>query len=175
LGLWKTLRAKWNCERRPNARLDRVERDPAMALAVGINAAPVLSGQIKTSCPKYDVEPTSAWERQRLTSKVTDLGNDVERAKQRLAERRDRTQATMERAYAELARIQHPPTTLDGSADIRRHPRFGGPLNGRYSANVPDALLLGGAFNSREKLSIISILHVPPKANFIQSHQLLGQ
>lgn len=66
----------------------------------------MLSGQAKTGCPKYDVELARSKERQRLTSGITDLSKDAERAEQRLAERRDRTQTTMEKASAELARIQ---------------------------------------------------------------------
>jgi len=72
----------------------------------GCPTNPVLSGQAKTSCPKYDVELARSWERQRLTSGITDLSKDAERAEQRLAERRDRTQTTMEKASAQLARIQ---------------------------------------------------------------------
>jgi hypothetical protein len=65
-----------------------------------------LKGQVKISCPKYDVELARAWERSRLTAKVVELSKDAERAEQRHVERRDRAQAAMDKASTELARIQ---------------------------------------------------------------------
>jgi hypothetical protein len=65
-----------------------------------------LKGQVKTSCPRYDVELGRAWERSRLVAKMAELTKDAERAEQGHVERRDRAQAVMDRASAELARIQ---------------------------------------------------------------------
>jgi hypothetical protein len=69
-------------------------------------SATALNGQLKTSCPKYDVELARAWERQRLTNKVAELGKDAERAEQRQAERRERVHTAMDKAAAELAAIR---------------------------------------------------------------------
>jgi hypothetical protein len=69
-------------------------------------SAAALNGQVKTRCPKYDVELARAWERQRLASKITDLSKDAERAEQRLADRRDRAQRALDKASEALATIQ---------------------------------------------------------------------
>jgi hypothetical protein len=80
------------------------ELEPLIRRACPSGAA--LKGQIKTGCPRYDVELARAWERSRLAAKVAELTKDAERAEQRHVERRDRAQTAMEKASAELARIQ---------------------------------------------------------------------
>jgi hypothetical protein len=72
----------------------------------GCPARSALNGQAKVACPKYDVELARAWERSRLTARVAELTKDAERAEQRHAERRDRAQAAMDKAAAELASMR---------------------------------------------------------------------
>jgi hypothetical protein len=72
----------------------------------GCPTAAALNGHGKASCPKYDVELARAWERQRLTAKIAELGKDATRADERLAGQRTAAREAMEKASAELARIQ---------------------------------------------------------------------
>src|SRR5262249_1052697 len=51
----------------------------------GCPASSALNGQGKTSCPKYDVELSRAWERARLTAKIAELSGSADRANERLA------------------------------------------------------------------------------------------
>jgi hypothetical protein len=72
----------------------------------GCQAGIALKGQLKTKCSDYSVETARAWERQRVTNRIAELVKDADRAEQRHVERRDRAQAAMDRASAELAAIR---------------------------------------------------------------------
>lgn len=63
-----------------------------------------MTGQVKQSCPKYDTELARAWERKSLTSRITELANDIGRADQRRADQLEKAKASMEKAAAELAK-----------------------------------------------------------------------
>jgi hypothetical protein len=72
----------------------------------GCPANPVLTGQAKGNCVKHDVELARAWERQRLTSKIAELGKDASKAEERLAAQRSAARTAMDRASEALANIQ---------------------------------------------------------------------
>jgi hypothetical protein len=42
----------------------------------GCGPQAALAGHVRTACPRYDAERGIAWERQRLTSKIEELGNE---------------------------------------------------------------------------------------------------
>jgi hypothetical protein len=52
---------------RPIAELEALKRR-------GCGSPAALAGQVRASCPRYDAELARAWERQRLTSKIEELG-----------------------------------------------------------------------------------------------------
>src|SRR5262249_4286519 len=82
----------------PNRPIAEIEALAKRGCRVGV----ALTGQIKTSCPKYDAELARAWERQRLTGRITELTIDIGRAEQRQIERRERVNAAMDAAAVEL-------------------------------------------------------------------------
>jgi hypothetical protein len=87
----------------------------------GCQAGTALKGQLKTKCPDYSVETARAWERQRFANKITELTKDAERAEQRHGERRDRAQATMDKAAAELASVRPAKVANSDSKALARY------------------------------------------------------
>jgi hypothetical protein len=71
----------------------------------GCPARTALNGQAKASCPRYEAELARAWEKRRLTSRITELLNDAGRAEQRQAERKEKPKAEMDNAAADLAHV----------------------------------------------------------------------
>jgi hypothetical protein len=69
----------------------------------GCPARTALNGQAKAPCPRFDAELARAWERARLTSKITELTKDIARAEQRHAERKENLKAEMGKGAADLA------------------------------------------------------------------------
>src|SRR5262249_43139209 len=72
----------------------------------GCPASSALNGQGKTSCPKYDVELSRAWERARLTAKIAELSGSADRANERLAGQRTAAREAMDKASEALGKIQ---------------------------------------------------------------------
>ena len=70
----------------------------------GCGSPAALAGHVRTACPRYDAERGIAWERQRLTSKIEELGNEATRAERRVSEQREKAKASMDAAAAELAK-----------------------------------------------------------------------
>jgi hypothetical protein len=69
----------------------------------GCGSPGALAGHVRRACPRYDAERSIAWERQRLTSKIEELGNEAMRAERRVSEQRGKAKAAMDSAAAELA------------------------------------------------------------------------
>src|SRR5262249_22678944 len=63
-----------------------------------------LAGHVRSPCPRDDAERGISWERQRLTSKIEELGNESMRAQRRVGEQREKAKAAMDSAAAELAK-----------------------------------------------------------------------
>ena len=55
---------------------------------MGAQRVPLLAGQVKINCTRYDVELARAWERSRLTAKAAELTKDAGKAEERLAGQR---------------------------------------------------------------------------------------
>jgi hypothetical protein len=92
-----------------NANADLAKLPPALLRSLnrssgGCGSPVALAGHVRSACPRYDTERGIAWERQRLKSKIEELGKEAMRAERRVNEQREKLKAAMDSAAAELAK-----------------------------------------------------------------------
>jgi hypothetical protein len=92
-----------------NANADLAKLPPALVRSLnrssgGCGSPVALAGYVRSACPRYDPERGIAWERQRLKSKIEELGKEAMWAERRVGEQREELKAAMDTAAAELAK-----------------------------------------------------------------------